>query len=57
MAWLFILMADVFKVAWPFALKWSVTFSRWSPLAESVKQLPAAAVYSAFIGIDVRLHS
>jgi hypothetical protein len=32
MAWLFILMADVFEVAWPFALKWSVKFSGWSPL-------------------------
>ena len=32
MAWLFILIADVFEVAWPFALKWSVKFSSWSPL-------------------------
>jgi quaternary ammonium compound-resistance protein SugE len=60
MAWLFILMADVFEVAWPFALKWSVKFSRWSPLivaivtsipvmfllAEAVKRLPAATVYA-----------
>jgi quaternary ammonium compound-resistance protein SugE len=67
MAWLFILMADLFKVAWPFALKWSVRFSSWSPLivaivtsipvmfllAESVKQLPAATVYAAFVGIGV----
>ena len=67
MAWLFILIADVFEVAWPFALKWSVKFSRWSPLivaivtsvpvmfllAESVKRLPAATVYAAFVGIGV----
>jgi multidrug transporter EmrE-like cation transporter len=60
MAWLFILMTDVFEVVWPFALKWSVKFSGWSPLivamvtsipvmfllAEAVKQLPAATVRS-----------
>jgi quaternary ammonium compound-resistance protein SugE len=64
MAWLCILLADVFEVAWPFMLKWSVAFSRWSPLigvvlsipimfllAESVKELPAATVYAAFVGI------
>jgi quaternary ammonium compound-resistance protein SugE len=46
-------------------LNWSVNFSGWSPLivaivtsipamfllAESVKQLPAATVYEAFVGI------
>ena len=67
MAWLFILIADVFEMVWPFALKWSVQFSRWSPLAvaivtsipmmfllaESVKRLPAATVYAAFVGIGV----
>ena len=67
MTWLFILVADVFEVAWPFALNWSVKFSRWSPLfvaivtsipvmfllAESVKQLPVATVYAAFVGIGV----
>jgi quaternary ammonium compound-resistance protein SugE len=67
MAWLFILMADVFEVAWPFALKWSVKFSSWSPLivaivssipvmfllAEAVKRLPAATVYTTFVGIGV----
>jgi len=65
MAWLFILIADVFEVTWPFALKWSVKFSGWSPLivaiatsipvmfllAESVKRLPAATVYTTFVGI------
>jgi len=64
MAWLFILSADVFEVAWPFVLKWSATFSRWSPflavilftpsaflLAYAVKQLPAATVYAAFTGV------
>jgi quaternary ammonium compound-resistance protein SugE len=64
MAWLFILFADVFEIAWPFALKWSATFSSWSPmlaillfapsaflLAHAVKQLPAATVYAAFTGI------
>jgi quaternary ammonium compound-resistance protein SugE len=64
MAWLYILLADVFEVAWPFVLKWSVAFSRWSPLivavfsipvmfllGESVKRLPAATVYAAFVGI------
>lgn len=64
MAWLYILLADVFEVAWPFVLKRSVAFSRWSPLigvvlsipimfllAESVKELPAATVYAAFVGI------
>jgi len=64
MAWLFILFADVFEVAWPFVLKWSAGFSRWSPLlavmlftpsafllAHAVTQLPAATVYAAFTGI------
>ncbi|MBV9687403.1 MAG: multidrug efflux SMR transporter [Alphaproteobacteria bacterium] len=53
-----------FEVAWPFVLKWSATFSRWLPLigvalsipmmfllAESIKELPAAIVYAAFVGI------
>jgi quaternary ammonium compound-resistance protein SugE len=64
MGWLYIILADVFEIAWPFVLKWSVAFSRWSPLigvvlsipimfllAESVKELPAATVYAAFVGI------
>jgi Small Multidrug Resistance protein len=60
MAWLFILMADVFELAWPFALKWSVKFSTSSHLivaivtsipvmfllAEVVKRLPVATVYA-----------
>ncbi|MBV8054498.1 MAG: multidrug efflux SMR transporter [Deltaproteobacteria bacterium] len=67
MAWWFIFIAGLFEVAWPFALKWSVKFSRWSPLivalvtsipvmyllAEAVKRLPAATVYAAFVGIGV----
>src|SRR5262245_17970233 len=64
MAWLFILFADVFEVAWPFVLKSSAQFSKWSPLlavvlftpsafllAHAVKQLPAATVYAAFTGV------
>ncbi|HEY3908926.1 MAG TPA: multidrug efflux SMR transporter [Stellaceae bacterium] len=65
MAWLFILAADVFEIAWPFALKWSAPLSRWAPLlvvlvfaipanyllAEAVKRLPAATVYATFVGI------
>ncbi|HUC72474.1 MAG TPA: multidrug efflux SMR transporter [Stellaceae bacterium] len=65
MAWLFILFADVFEVAWPFALKWAAPLSRWAPLlvvlvfaipanyllAEAVKRLPAATVYATFVGI------
>jgi quaternary ammonium compound-resistance protein SugE len=64
MAWLFILFADVFEVSWPFVLKSSAGFSKWSPLLAvalftpsafllgyAVKQLPAATVYAAFTGI------
>ena len=65
MAWVFILLADVFEIAWPFMLKWSAPLSRWAPLfvviicavpanyllAESVKHLPAATVYATFVGI------
>ena len=64
MEWLFILLVDVFEVVWPFALKWSAAFSRWSPLLavllftpsaflldEAVKRLPAATVYAAFTGL------
>jgi quaternary ammonium compound-resistance protein SugE len=29
MAWAFILLADVFEVAWPFVLKRAVGLSRW----------------------------
>ena len=65
MAWLYVLLADLFEVAWPFVLKWSAPFSRWAPLfvvlicaipanfllAEAVKHLPAATVYATFVGI------
>lgn len=64
MAWVYILLAGVFEVAWPFLLKRMVTFSKWSPLivalfaipigyllAGSVKRLPAGTVYASFVGI------
>ena len=65
MAWLFILSADVFEIAWPFLLKWAAPISKWAPLlvvlicavpanyllAEAVKRLPAATVYASFVGI------
>jgi quaternary ammonium compound-resistance protein SugE len=65
MAWLYILCADVFEIAWPFVLKWAAPLSRWAPLlvvlvcaipanfllAEAVKRLPAATVYATFVGI------
>jgi quaternary ammonium compound-resistance protein SugE len=65
MAWLFILFADLFEIAWPFVLKWSTPLSRWAPLfvaiifaipvnfllAEAIKRLPAATVYATFVGI------
>jgi quaternary ammonium compound-resistance protein SugE len=67
MSWVFILLADVFEIAWPFALKWLVKYSRWSPLiivivastpsmfllGEALKRLPAGTVYAVFIGIGV----
>jgi len=31
MAWLFIVCADAFEIAWPFILKWSAPLSRWAP--------------------------
>jgi quaternary ammonium compound-resistance protein SugE len=64
MAWLYILLADLFEVAWPFALKSSAGVSKWSPLlavvlfapaaillSHAVEQLPAATVYAAFTGV------
>jgi quaternary ammonium compound-resistance protein SugE len=64
MAWLFILAADFFEIAWPFVLKRVAPVSRWAPLlvvvfmvpafyllAEAVKRLPAATVYATFVGI------
>jgi quaternary ammonium compound-resistance protein SugE len=65
MAWLYVLLADLFEIAWPFVLKWSAPLSIWAPLfvvvicailanyllAEAVKHLPAATVYATFVGI------
>ena len=64
MPWLFILAADAFEVAWPFALKSMTNHTKWAPLlvsafsvpmmfllAESVKELPAATVYATFVGV------
>lgn len=64
MAWIYILFADVFEIAWPFVLKRSAAFSSWSPLlavllftpsafllTHAVKQLPVATVYATFTGI------
>jgi quaternary ammonium compound-resistance protein SugE len=65
MPWFFILFADLFEIAWPFALKWAAPLSRWAPLAvvfcfaipanfllaEAVKRLPAATVYATFVGV------
>jgi quaternary ammonium compound-resistance protein SugE len=67
MAWFYILLADLFEVAWPFVLKWSAPLSRWAPLfvvmicaipanyllAEAVHRLPAATVYASFVGIGI----
>lgn len=65
MAWIYILLADVFEVAWPFVLKRTTGFPRWTTallavaialpvfflLGESVKRLPASTVYASFVGI------
>jgi quaternary ammonium compound-resistance protein SugE len=65
MAWVYILLADIFEIAWPFVLKRSAGLSRWATVAlavsfsvpiflllgESVKQLPASTVYAGFVGI------
>jgi quaternary ammonium compound-resistance protein SugE len=65
MAWLYIFLADIFEIAWPFVLKRSVGLSKWTPallavvfalpifllLGESVKRLPASTVYASFVGI------
>ena len=40
MAWVYILLADVFEIAWPFVLKWSVAFSKWAPLIGVVFSIP-----------------
>jgi quaternary ammonium compound-resistance protein SugE len=65
MPWVYVLLADLFEVAWPFVLKRAAPLSRWAPLfvvlicaipanyllAEAVKHLPAATVYATFAGI------
>lgn len=65
MAWAYILLAGLFEVAWPFVLKRTVGYSRWTTalfavafalpifylLSESVKRLPASTVYVTFVGI------
>jgi quaternary ammonium compound-resistance protein SugE len=65
MAWVYILLADVFEVAWPFVLKRLVGLPRWTTalsavvfalpifllLSEAVKRLPASTVYASFVGI------
>lgn len=65
MAWVYILLAGLFEVAWPFVLKRTVGYSRWTTallavafalpifylLSESVKRLPASTVYVTFVGI------
>src|SRR5215467_15194567 len=65
MAWFYVVLADLFEIAWPFVLKWSAPLSKWAPLfvvmicalpanyllAEAVKHLPAATVYATFVGI------
>lgn len=65
MAWVYILLADIFEIAWPFVLKRSVGLPRWTTalsavvfalpifllLGESVKRLPASTVYASFVGI------
>ena len=65
MAWVYILLADVFEVAWPFVLKRSVGLPKWTTalsavafalpifllLGEAVKRLPASTVYASFVGI------
>jgi quaternary ammonium compound-resistance protein SugE len=65
MAWAFILLADVFEIAWPYAMKWASGISKFMPMVVSIalvlpvsfflsfalKSLPAGTTYAAFIGI------
>lgn len=65
MAWIYILLADVFEIAWPFVLKRTAGLPKWTTallavaitlpifflLGESVKRLPASTVYASFVGI------
>ena len=64
MAWFYVILADLFEIAWPFVLKWAAPLSRLAPLlvvlicavpanyllAEAVKHLPAATVYFCKMG-------
>jgi quaternary ammonium compound-resistance protein SugE len=65
MAWVYIVLADVFEVAWPFVLKRSVELPKWTTalsavvfalpifllLSEPLRRLPASTVYASFAGI------
>jgi quaternary ammonium compound-resistance protein SugE len=65
MPWLYIILADVIEIAWPFGLKWSGKRPLWVAaliavaacppifllLRESMKSLPAATTYASFVGI------
>jgi quaternary ammonium compound-resistance protein SugE len=65
MAWVYILLADMFEIAWPFVLKRSVGLPKWTTaltavvfalpifllLGESVKRLRASTAYASFVGI------
>ena len=65
MAWIYIVLADIFEVAWPFVLKRLADLPRWTTavsavvfalpifllLGEAVKRLPASTVYASFVGI------
>jgi quaternary ammonium compound-resistance protein SugE len=65
MPWLYIILADVVEIAWPFVLKWSGNRALWVAaliavtaclpifllLREAMKALPAATTYASFVGI------
>jgi quaternary ammonium compound-resistance protein SugE len=65
MAWVYILCADVFEIAWPFVMKSFSTVSLWRSVVISIcltvpvsllltiamKAMPANTVYAAFVGI------
>jgi quaternary ammonium compound-resistance protein SugE len=65
MEWGYILLADIFEVAWPFVLKRPAGLPRWTAaltavgfalpifllLGEAVRRLPASTVYASFVGI------
>jgi quaternary ammonium compound-resistance protein SugE len=66
-AWIYILLADIFEVIWPFLLKMFGSQSWFVPLVVGVgvsipimyllngatALLPASTVYAAFVGIGV----